>query len=119
MLGITILFAFQFLGMIMQIVLHIPLPSNVIGLILFIACLFLRIIRVEWVEKAAELLLKHMMLFFTPYIVGSMVFFQLFKGQAATIIVGLIGSTFAVLLVTGWMMNWLDKEKKEVDHDVE
>jgi holin-like protein len=118
MLGFGILIAFQLLGIILQYTLKLPLPSNVVGLLLFITALFLRIIKLSWVENAAQLLLKHMMLFFAPFIVGSIVFFPLFRSEAIVVIVGLLLSTFAVLLVTGWTMSRLTR-KQEVDTDVE
>jgi holin-like protein len=111
MLGFGILVGFQLLGIMLQSILNLPLPSNVIGLLLFILALFLRIIRLSWVEASASILLKHMMLFFAPFIVGSMVIFPLFRSELITIIVGLFISTFAVLLVTGWTMNQLTKEQ--------
>jgi holin-like protein len=118
MLGFGILVGFQLLGIMLQSILNLPLPSNVIGLLLFILALFLRIIRLSWVEASASILLKHMMLFFAPFIVGSMVIFPLFRSELITIIVGLFISTFAVLLVTGWTMNQLTKEQA-VEPDVE
>ncbi|MDT2193319.1 CidA/LrgA family protein [Paenibacillus larvae] len=42
--------------------LHVPLPANVIGLILFTGSLYTGLINLEWVESAAQFLTKHMML---------------------------------------------------------
>ncbi|MEX2104039.1 MAG: CidA/LrgA family protein, partial [Bacilli bacterium] len=113
-----ILIAFQLLGIMLQSTLNLPLPSNVVGLLLFIIALFLRIVRISWVEASAQILLKHMMLFFAPFIVGSMVIFPLFRSELVAVIAGLFLSTFAVLYVTGWMMNRLTEEQV-VDNDVE
>jgi holin-like protein len=118
MLGFGILIGFQLLGITLQSILNVPLPSNVVGLLLFIMALFLRIIRLSWVEASASILLKHMMLFFAPFIVGSMVIFPLFRSELITVIIGLFLSTFAVLYVTGRMMKQLSKEQG-VEPDVE
>jgi holin-like protein len=103
MRGLAILLAFNLLGAILHTVLHVPLPSNVLGLILFTACLFLKLIKLEWVEQSASHLLRHMLLFFAPVIVGVIQFGPQIRQQWAAIAVSLIGSTLAVMLVTGWI----------------
>lgn len=113
MLGIAILLGFNFLGLLLQHWLQIPLPANVIGLILFVAALFLKLIKLEWVEHAAQFLIKHMMLFFAPIVVGTMLFFPLLGEYWVSISISLIMSTIFVLLVTGWSTS-LIIGKKEV-----
>lgn len=100
-LGFAILVGFNFAGVWVHNTLHIPLPGNVLGLVLFLAALGLKIIRLEWVESAADLLLKHMLLFFIPYVVGIMAFFPVLGAHWVSIFAGIIGSTLAVLYVTG------------------
>jgi holin-like protein len=109
MLGFAILFGFNLLGLWLQMGFHIPLPGNVIGLILFTAALFTKVVKLEWVEVPAAWMTKHMLLFFTPYVVGTMVFFPLIGSNWLAIGGGLIGSSIAVLLVTGWVTSKLQK----------
>ncbi|CAG7648290.1 CidA/LrgA family protein [Paenibacillus allorhizosphaerae] len=103
MVGFAILLGFYFLGTLLHSGLQIPLPANVIGLILFTLCLFLRIVKLEWVEEASQFLIKHMLLLFAPIVVGTMVFFGLIGREAVPILVSLFASTFGVLLISGWM----------------
>lgn len=113
MLGLAILLGFNLLGIFIQYIFNIPVPGNVIGLILFIAALFLKIIKLEWVEASAQFLLSHMMLFFAPIIVAVIVFFPLIGEQWVSISLSLIVSTLFVLLVTGWVTTLLNvKEEK-------
>lgn len=107
MLGIAILLGFNLLGLLLHYVLHIPLPANVIGLILFVICLFLKLIKLEWVEDAAQFMIKHMMIFFAPIIVGTMVFFPLLGEYWISISFTIVLSTIVVLLVTGWSTSLL------------
>ncbi|WP_229106254.1 CidA/LrgA family protein [Paenibacillus sp. 1001270B_150601_E10] len=100
-IGFAILIGFNFAGVWVHNAFHIPLPGNVLGLVLFLAALGLKIVRLEWVETAAELLLKHMLLFFIPYVVGIMAFFPVLGAHWVSIFAGIIGSTLAVLYVTG------------------
>jgi holin-like protein len=109
MLGFAILLGFNLIGVWLQMSFHIPLPGNVIGLVLFTGALFAKLIKLEWVESAASWLTGHMMLFFTPIVVGTMVFFPLIGSNWLSIGIGLVGSTLAVLLVTGFITSKLQR----------
>lgn len=109
MSGLAILLAFHLLGLPIQKAASLPIPANVIGLMLFTACLFLNVIKLEWVEQSARFLLNHMLLFFVPFVVGTMVYFKSFQESAAAIIGGLLLSTVITLAVTGWVTQWLER----------
>jgi holin-like protein len=109
MTGFSIILGFNLLGLALEKGLGIPVPGNVLGLILFTAALFLRIVKLEWVEQSAAFLLKHMMLFFAPYIVGTMAFFSVLQQHGLTIIVSLVGSTLIVMVVTGGIVSWVGR----------
>lgn len=113
MRGFAILLGFNVLGVVVQSLFNIPLPGNVIGLILFIAALFMKLIKLEWVETSAQFLLRHMLLFFAPLIVGVVVFFPLLGEQWLPIMISLILSTCVVIIVSGWVTQWLTAKKRE------
>jgi len=100
MIGFAILLGFNLLGLLLQHV-GVPLPANVIGLVLFTACLFARLIKLEWVEPAADLLLRNMLLFFAPTIVGSIAFASQLRTEWVAVTLGIVGSTIASMLGTG------------------
>lgn len=110
MLGFAILLLFHLLGLLLQHALSLPLPANVIGLILFTACLFLKIVKLEWVETSAQFLLRHMLLFFIPFVVGTMVYFPLIRQSFVPIAAGLVLSTLATLAVTGVLTQRIAKK---------
>jgi holin-like protein len=103
MRGMAILLSFNLLGVLLHSVCHLPLPGNVLGLVIFTACLFLKLIKLEWVEQTSSLLLRHMLLFFAPVIVGVIRFGPQIRSEWGAIAVSLVGSTLAVMLVTGWV----------------
>lgn len=103
MRGTAILLGFNLIGLALSRWGHVPLPAGVIGLILFAACLFAKVIKLAWVEESAHFLLKHMLLFFAPVVVGSIVFTPLLRREWAAVTAGLVGSYLVVLLVTGWV----------------
>jgi holin-like protein len=115
MAGFAILLGFHLLGLLIQKATSLPLPANVIGLILFTACLFLKIVKIEWVEASAQFLLKHMLLFFLPFVVGTMAWFGEIRNSALAIIGGILLSTLLSLAATGWITQWL--ERRTVRHE--
>ncbi len=116
MLGFAILLFFYLLGSLLQTVCDLPLPANVIGLVLFTVALFAKWVKLEWVEDASQFLVRHMLLLFAPIVVGTMAFFHVIGDQAFVILANLFLSTFGVLLVTGWTVKGLSRsDRKEAN----
>jgi holin-like protein len=112
--GLAILLALQFLGETLSRGLAIPIPGNVLGMGLMLLALWTKIVRIEWVEEAAELLLSHLALFFVPAGVGVMVYFGLIGRQWLPIVVATVVSTFVVMAVTGWVATRLERRDSDV-----
>jgi holin-like protein len=111
MRGTAILLGFNLLGVVLQRA-GVPLPGAVLGLILFAASLFLGVVKLEWVEAEANVLLRHMLLFFAPVIVGVVAFGDLLAREWLPITIGLVGSWLAVIVVTGLVAKWSAREAK-------
>lgn len=80
--------------------LHIPLPSNVVGMFLLLALLFSKVLKVEWFKIGATWLIAEMLLFFIPAVIAIVNYQDLFldQGLKITVVIGL--STVSVLIVT-------------------
>lgn len=110
MLGLAILLAFQGLGLLIHQYGGVPLPGNVIGLMLLAAALFSGLVKLEWIERTASLLLRHMLLFFAPTIVGTIAFARLLGQEWLPLVAALVFSTAAVMLVTGKVAEALEPQ---------
>jgi holin-like protein len=106
--GLAILLGFYFLGYILS-KLFIPLPSGVLGMILLAIGLFSGWIKLAWIEDAAQFLLKNMMLFFSPIIIGVMVIFHQYQSEWIPMLVSLTIGTLLVLLFTGFSVQGIQK----------
>ncbi|RKN84134.1 CidA/LrgA family protein [Paenibacillus ginsengarvi] len=113
MRGLAILLSFHFAGLLLRYYAHIPLPAGVIGLVLFVISLFAGWVKLEWVEDSAQFLLKHMMLFFAPFIVGTITFARIIGSNAAGIGLSLIAGTLLVLAVSGKVTAHLSRKEGE------
>ena len=61
-----------FIGNEVQKLLHIPLAGSIVGLMLFFLLLQFKIIPESWINVGADFLLKTMVFFFIPSVVGIM-----------------------------------------------
>src|SRR5690349_6339098 len=100
MLGLAILLLFNFLGVILHDYAHVPLPGNVLGLLLLLAALSLKVVKLHHVEDSAAFLLKHMMLLFAPVIVGALAMTQLLAANWLPLLATITLSTIVTLLAT-------------------
>ncbi|PLY06056.1 MAG: CidA/LrgA family protein [Desulfuromonas sp.] len=114
--GFAILVGLQLLGTLLVEKAGLPVPGNVVGMLLLFAALRLRWVQVEWVRDAAQLLLSHMALLFVPAGVGVMVYSDLIVAEWLPIVVATLLSTFVVMAVTGWTAVLLDR-KAAVEHE--
>lgn len=99
--GIGILLAFYGVGVLASKWLHIPLPGNLVGMLLLTLGLVTGWVRMEWVERASTFLVRHMMLFFVPIIVGVASYLNLFAQAPWLIALSMIVAPMLVMLVTG------------------
>lgn len=106
------LVGFLFAGEIIEHVFQVPLPGNVIGMLLLFIALQMKWLKLEQVKGAANLLLSHMMLFFAPIIVGTIAYMDVLLDNlwvmAAVITVG----TLAVLVGSGLSAMMLEKKTR-------
>jgi holin-like protein len=110
--GLAFLLLFQVVGELISRGTGWPVPGNVLGMGLLLAALGLKLVRVDWIEEAADLLLANLALFFVPAGVGVMVYFQLIAGEWLPICVATVVSTFVVMAVTGKIAEWLEPQEE-------
>lgn len=99
----TVLFAFLALGELIVWLTGIPIPSSIIGMLLLAGSLKAGIVRVMWVDKVSDFLVRNLGFFFVPAGVGLMNCLGLIKAQWLPIIGASVISTFFILAVTGWV----------------
>lgn len=78
----------------------LPVPGNVLGLLLLLGLLVGGVIKLRHVQEAADLLIKHMLLLFIPVVVGLMDMGRLLYNNALIFTVALaIGAVLPLFLV--------------------
>lgn len=92
--------------------LHLPIPGSIIGLVLLFLLLQFHIIKLEWIELGAALLLSELLLFFIPSAIGVIDYDVLFGVQGMKVVLVIVGSAIIVMFVTGYTAQWLGRRKK-------
>lgn len=109
--AVLYIFLFLVLGELIVYICNIPVAGNIVGMILIFFALQLKLIKLEDVKPASDKLLKHMVIFFLPYGVGLMVFYDLIQAHWLPIVVGTLVSTVATLYVTAIIQQKMGKDE--------
>ena len=104
--GLALILAFQALGWLLHRV-GAPIPGGVLGLLALFLALQTGLVKLAWVARTADLLLRHMVLLFVPLTVGLMEMKQVLQRQAFALLASLVVSWAAVFLTTGLLAQWL------------
>jgi holin-like protein len=89
--------------------LRLPLPGNLVGMVILAGILRARLVRMETVRPLADLLLRHMALFFVPAGVGMMRYLGLLRAEWLPIVGGCAAGVMAVLVVVGPLQQRLER----------
>jgi holin-like protein len=90
--------------------LDLSIPGNVFGLIFLFVLLLTGVVKVNYIEKAAGFLNKHLAFFYIPFGVGLMNYGDLIKSNGISILVMIIGSSIIGLLVTSGSAQFLSRK---------
>jgi len=98
--GLATLLLFQLLGEVIVIVLRLPVPGPVVGMVLLFLALLWRGRVPQDLESTAQGMLHHLALMFVPAGSGIVVYLALLGQEWLPITVALIGSTVLTIAVT-------------------
>lgn len=87
--------------------LGLPIPGNVLGMLLLFGLLATGVVPLWIVEAAAMLLLRHLAFFFIPLAVGLMGFADLLREHGLAILAALLVSAVAGIYAAAFASQWL------------
>ncbi len=90
----------------------IPIPSPILGIIIFFILLKSNIIKEKYIRDFCEFILKYMILFFIPAFVGIIEYSDIVIKNFAVIIATIFITTTLVLVITGLFVENIIKYKK-------
>lgn len=87
----------------------LPIPGNVIGVVLLFTLLATGVIKLKHVETAADFLLKHLVFFFVPIAVGLMEWGGVFYDYGLILLAAIVISAVLPLLTVGCISQAMHK----------
>ena len=97
---------------------HLPLPANLVGMVLLLALIVCHIVPLKWVRAGSRWLLAEMLLFFVPAVVAVVNSAQLLMVDGWRIFVVIALSTMMVLAATAWVVDKVYRyELKRMRHE--
>jgi holin-like protein len=98
--ALAYIFGFLLLGELITFFFEIPIAGNILGMFLIFLALRLKLVKLEVVKPASDKLIKYLVLFFIPYGVGLMVYFEIIADYWLPISVAVIASTVITLYIS-------------------
>jgi len=110
----AVIMAVTLLGELLHLIIPLPIPASIYGLIIMLACLKLRVIKLEQVEDAGGFLLEIMPVLFIPAAVGLIAAWGELQAMLVPVIVITVATTFIVMAATGWAAQLgMKKDKRD------
>ncbi|OEY71703.1 CidA/LrgA family protein [Salegentibacter salarius] len=107
--ALAYIFGFLLLGELITYFFEIPIAGNILGMFLIFLALRLKLIKLQDVKPASDKLIKYLVLFFIPYGVGLMVYFEIIAAYWMPISVAVIASTVITLYISAIIIEKLEK----------
>lgn len=108
---LAIIGAVTFVSELISNIVPLPVPASVYGIVLLFFLLYFKILKLEWVENAADFLLAAMPLMFVPAAVGIMNDWKDIKDDIVGFVICAIISTLIVMIISGLVTQAAIKRK--------
>lgn len=87
----------------------LPLPGNLVGMLLLLAMLRSGLVRLEWIEAGASVLLAHLAFYFVPIAVGLMGFSDLLQRHGLALLATLLIAAAMGIVCAGFVTQVLGR----------
>ncbi|HWQ44146.1 MAG TPA: CidA/LrgA family protein [Methanosarcina barkeri] len=105
----SIILIIYFLGELLQKISGLPIPGNVVGMLILFLGLYTGIIKLKMIGKISDFLLDNLAFFFLPAGVSLITCFSLLEGKWTAILEVSLLSTVITLGVTGLIVEFVKK----------
>ncbi|NPE27297.1 CidA/LrgA family protein [Methanococcoides sp. SA1] len=112
---LAIVLAICFMGDILHDFFNLPIPGNVLGMMLLLVLLLTGVLKLSMIEDISNFLLKHLSFFFIPAAVGLMTCFSILEGKWTALMFISVVSTLIIVVVTGITVQILIKRRQSAE----
>lgn len=106
-----IIFGSWFMGEFLNKVLGVPLPGNVIGMVIILLLLLAGVVKLEQIKEVSNFLLDHLAFFFLPAGAGLIASYDKIKDNIGAFVFICTITTFIVMFISGHVVQLSKKIK--------
>lgn len=110
---VLIILGIYLLGELLSSLLHLPIPGNILGMVILFILLCTKVIKVDNISNVTNFLLDHLAFFFIPAGVGLMTSIGIIKSTWWQLLVVCISTTIIIIGVTGIIVQIISRRTKE------
>lgn len=103
------LMALNLVGRWIAHALRLPVPGNVVGMVILFVLLLTRLVRLEWIDATATVFNRHLAFFFIPIAVGLLGYGSVIRTDGAAMILIAIITVTAGIAATGAVVTWCQR----------
>ncbi len=113
----SIILSIYFLGELLQKTFGLPIPGNILGMLILLFALLAGVIKLEMIDRISDFLLDNLSFFFLPAGVSLITCFSVLEGKWTAVLGVSIISTVIILGVTGLTVEFVKKliQKKSIE----
>ena len=104
LIQIGVIFGLYWISQCIEAVLPIPFPASVISMLLLLALLLLRLIKVEQIREKTDFVLSNLSFFFVPVIASVINYVDVIAENAVALLVISLVTTVLTFGVTAWVV---------------
>ena len=104
-----------FIGEVLNLLIPLPVPASIYGMVLLFLCLQTGILKLSQIEETADLLLGVMPIFFISPTVSLMSSIGVIKDSLLGVVVVCVISTAVVMVITGLVAQFVIRHEKKED----
>lgn len=112
LLQFSIIGLVTFISEILSWIIPLPIPAGIYGLIILFLLLIFKVVKLEWVENAADFLLAVMPIMFVPAAASLMTKWELIKNDVAGLLITSVLSTAIVMIVSGLVTQLVIRKRR-------
>lgn len=106
----TIIGVITAVGELLNLLLPLPVPASIYGLVILFVLLCTKVIRLDQVEHAADFFLTIMPVLFVPATVKLMGYWDVLKDNVVGLVISCVVSTLLVMGITGTLAQFIIKK---------
>ena len=109
---IVILLVFSFVGETLSLLIPLPIPGSIYGIVLLFLALEFKVVKLSAIKDVSDFLISFMPVMFVPAATGLMASWDILKANALAYAVSVLVTTVVVMAVSGLVTQWIMRRKK-------